>query len=195
MPGDWIDVKIRYIIAGIALLVAVIVQLLPPLIVVVIADEFYYRPSEQKREGVFVPNVGIRPNTLRLPFLFLRFDLDRPPHDIFLSQTLFPHNCRGHDEEIISFTVEGLQVEFSREVAADCLEGVQLTELRSLPVFLEPDLAPLKIFGGIVPGKEDLVIHVNGFAVDEKGNILPFKVSTAHEHKRHIGWHINRDAK
>lgn len=133
-------------------------------------DDFSYRPEKNSLQGAFVPDCYISKNTLNLPLLVARVDIDKLPHDLVMWQ--YDPTYLDADDGFRSFRILSMEIEYADGTLVPLPEadGDYLIQRRN------------KVLQGAISKRMDFTIRCRGFAVKKNGQKFPFKRVTAYRY-------------
>lgn len=163
----------RYLL-GCLLALALVVQLLPGCIMIGRHDAFDYQLSEKEASGEFMPYLYIKHNTLNIPLLLFRVDIDRLPHSMVMLQ--YDQTYKSTDEGFESFVLDTLSLTFSDGSKVECINPERPVEERTFTISNKENRKYQKhVFDGVITQRQDFTVHTIGTSIKADGQKVRFK--------------------
>ena len=175
------EMKRKKHILGVVAVVAIIMQLLPGCMMIGSHDDFAYQPAEKETTGSFIPYLYIQKNTMRIPLLLFRIDIDRLPHSFVMLQ--YDQTYLNSDEGFRSFVLDTLQLRFTDKTVVDCIAPDLPLEQRTFGISGKTAYEYKKhVFEGVITKRMDFSVHAIGTAIKRDGSRVPFKRTTKYKY-------------
>ena len=166
---------------AVAAVIAIVVQLLPGCMMMGSHDDFAYLPSEKEVAGEFIPYLYIQKNTMRIPLLLFRVDIDRLPHDFVMLQ--YDQTYLDTDKEFQSFVLDALQLQFEDDTTVKCIDPELPVEERTFGVSSKTEHEYQQhVFEGVITKRMDFTVRTMGTAIKTDGSRVPFKRITKYRY-------------
>jgi len=173
--------KKKHITTSLALLFMAIMQFTPGCMMIGVHDDFVYLPSSRQASGDFIPCLYVQDNTLSIPLLLFRIDIDRLPHSFVMLQ-YDPTYLNTH-EGFSSFILDDLYIEFSNGTRVNCIDPSLPKVKRTYSI---PDKDNWKyepqVFDGVITKRMNFTVHTVGTATKVDGTVVPFTRTSKYEY-------------
>jgi|GEM_PF-2022768 len=145
-------------------------------------DDYVYQLHERQATGKFIPYLYIKKNTLHLPFLLFRIDIDRLPHSFVMLQ--YDATYLDTDIGFKSFVLESIYIEYEDGTRVDCIDPTLSAAERTYLITNDPDQKnETQLFEGVITKRMDFTVYTVGTAITIDGEDVPFKRITRYEYK------------
>ena len=173
--------KKKHIIIAVTLILLIVMQLTPGCMMIGFHDDFAYCPSEKEASGQFIPYLYIQDNTLSIPLLLFRIDIDRLPHSFVMLQ--YDQTYLDTDDGFASFVLDDLHIQFADGTTINCIDPSLPKAERTYAI---SDKANWKydqqVFDGVITKRMDFTVHIIGTAIKTEGTAVPFKKTTKYKY-------------
>ncbi|MDA3874740.1 MAG: hypothetical protein PF795_12380 [Kiritimatiellae bacterium] len=163
------------------LFLLLIMQITPGCMMIGFHDDFVYLPHQRESTGTFIPYLYIKKNTLNIPLLLFRVDIDRLPHSFAMLQ--YDATYLDTDKGFKSFVLESLYIEFEDGTRVFCIEDTQPLSQREFIITNKPyQRNETHIFEGVITKRMSFTVHTIGESKKDNGQIVLFRRTTQYKY-------------